>query len=141
MFEALGYDDYPPQYSNQKYFSDKLLVWLDGNNNGLFDAGESGIPGVQVILEGAGADGTFGSDDDITATKTTNARGHYRFLNLAGGDYKVSLGALPGGLNYAMPNVGGNEGIDSDINPSTGTTDVITLAPSQVNSKVDIGLV
>ncbi len=117
-------------------------VWLDANGNGIFDQGEEGVEGVKVTLSGAGRDGIFGTSDDITKVRTTNHNGHYKFKNLAAGDYKVSFSDLPSDLKFTTPNVGDQEWKDSDvINPSTGMTDVITLKAGQSNNKIDAGLV
>ncbi|NEO47781.1 MAG: hypothetical protein F6K55_28175 [Moorea sp. SIO4A3] len=117
-------------------------VWLDANGNGILDQGEEGVEGIKVTLTGAGKDGEFGTSDDITKVRTTNDNGHYKFKNLAAGDYKVSFSDLPSDLKFTTANVGDQEWKDSDvINPSTGMTDVITLKAGQSNNKVDAGLV
>ncbi len=58
-------------------------VYVDGNNSGVRDIGERGIPGVTVTLSG-----TTSTGQDvctiITCTVTTNAAGNYSFLNLPG---------------------------------------------------------
>ncbi|MEY3219831.1 MAG: hypothetical protein RIT27_1188, partial [Pseudomonadota bacterium] len=67
------------------------FVWLDADKDGVQDAGETGIANVPVKLTFAGADGSFGTADDVTQTTTTNASGHYQFNNLAAGKYKVDV--------------------------------------------------
>ncbi len=58
-------------------------VWVDANNNGSREAGESALPGVTVqLLDAAGA---------TVGVATTNAQGGYLFTNLAPGDYTVRL--------------------------------------------------
>ncbi|AOX01398.1 hypothetical protein BJP34_19890 [Moorena producens PAL-8-15-08-1] len=117
-------------------------VWLDANGNGIFDQGETGVEGVTVTLTGAGNDGIFGTSDDITKVRTTNYNGHFKFKNLAAGDYKLTFSDLPSDLNFTTANVGNQESKDSDvIDPSTGMTDVITLKAGESNKKVDAGLV
>ena len=118
-------------------------VWVDSNGNGLFDSEEkdNGVTNLPVVLTEAGPDGIFGTQDDITQTETTNLAGTYRFRNLPGGTYQVSVETLPEGFEFTAANVGQNEGLDSDVDPLTGTTDPIVLAPEEVNFKVDIGLV
>ncbi len=83
-------------------------VWLDINGNGQQDDGATGINGVTVSLVGAGADGTFGTADDTSATTVTAGDGNYEFGNLAPGPYRVVVGGgLPGGLvNSADPDTG-----------------------------------
>lgn len=62
-------------------------VWLDEDNDGLFDAGEEGIAGVSVALFD-GADQDFQSP---LATSTTDGDGRYRFENLLPGTYAVQV--------------------------------------------------
>ena len=59
-------------------------VWLDKNENGVVDAGESGLPGVRVNLYNAA--GTV-----LMATTTTNASGYYTFTGLYAGSYQVRV--------------------------------------------------
>jgi trimeric autotransporter adhesin len=54
-------------------------VWDDANANGIQDATETGIPGVNVVLRSPGADGVYGNGDDQTWTITTDANGNYYF--------------------------------------------------------------
>jgi SdrD B-like domain/Domain of unknown function DUF11 len=60
------------------------LVWLDLNNNGIADPGETGIPGVTLRL--IGADGVT-----VIATTTTDANGNYQFCGLQPGTYFVEV--------------------------------------------------
>src|SRR5436305_8589383 len=48
------------------------------NLNGVFNAGDGGMPGIVVTL----------SNGD---TATTDAEGRYQFLNMSGGSYEVAL--------------------------------------------------
>jgi hypothetical protein len=84
-------------------------VFEDANNNGVQDASESGIAGVQVQLFSPGPDGMVGGGDDVeinvgpdgnldTADDApggmlTNANGDYFFQGLDAGDYYVQIGA------------------------------------------------
>jgi uncharacterized repeat protein (TIGR01451 family) len=54
---------------------------------------------VTVVLVGAGADGVFGSADDLRFTQTTNTDGGYRFTTLPAGEYQIAIDAstLPQG--------------------------------------------
>lgn len=74
-------------------------VWLDNNYSGVYDAGDSGISGAQVILtEGFGTARAFGSGDDYTTylLRTTDAQGNYMFDPLFPGDYRVTVTSVPG---------------------------------------------
>ena len=65
-------------------------VWLDGNGNGVQDAGEAGINGVTVqLLDGS---------NNVVGTTTTTGDGNYTFGNLAGGTYTVRVSSLPAGV-------------------------------------------
>lgn len=59
------------------------LVWLDDDNDGLKDAGENGIQGVNVAL--------LNSTGTQIATTTTDANGKYWFGGLYAGNYQVAI--------------------------------------------------
>jgi protocatechuate 3,4-dioxygenase beta subunit len=61
-------------------------VWLDANENGVKDAGETGLSGVTVRLERL-VDGVWTQ----VATSTTDADGAYLFSGLPAGDYRVTV--------------------------------------------------
>lgn len=61
-------------------------VWLDADNDGVFDAGETGLPGITVRLEI-----TIGSNWYPVATTTTDATGSYAFTGLRAGSYRVTV--------------------------------------------------
>ena len=87
-------------------------VFLDGNNNGVQDGGEVGLPGVTVTLTGTDANGvTVGP----TIT-TTSASGTYSFSNLLAGTYVIKEtqpAAFGEGLDVlGSGNVGGTVGTD-----------------------------
>lgn len=107
------------------------LVWLDADDDGVADAGESPIAGVSVeLLDAAGA---------VAATTTTDADGEYLFDGLAAGDYSVRIPsgqtALAGLASSGTPNADADGpagvGVDNDNNgvPSGGsfTSGVVTL--------------
>jgi protocatechuate 3,4-dioxygenase beta subunit len=58
-------------------------VWIDPNNNGVFDNGELPLAGVTVQLQNGSG--------NIVGTATTNAAGGYLFQNLVPGSYTVRL--------------------------------------------------
>ncbi|HEY3900126.1 MAG TPA: SdrD B-like domain-containing protein [Chthoniobacter sp.] len=61
------------------------VVYEDDNNNGVVDAGESGISGVKVTLTG-----TDDLGDAVNLNATTNAAGLYSFTNLRPGTYTIT---------------------------------------------------
>ncbi|MDR3574547.1 MAG: SdrD B-like domain-containing protein, partial [Anaerolineaceae bacterium] len=119
------------------------LVWNDLNDNGLQDAGETGKDGITVSLfrPGYGPDGIPGTTDDSDAvTSTTTAGGgKYLFSNLLPGQYFVQFTA-PAGYSFSPKDQGGDDTIDSDADPTTGQTDLVTLAPGQSDLSWDAGL-
>ena len=70
------------------------LIWEDLNNNGIQDAGESGIANVTITL--LNGSGTALADP---APQITVADGLYYFSRLDEGDYSVKV-TLPNGLGY-----------------------------------------
>lgn len=75
-------------------------VWFDVDGDGVQDAGEPGFANVRVDVLYAGADATFGTADDETVTRTTDANGDYLATRLPGGQYRVSVRTadLPAGI-------------------------------------------
>lgn len=92
------------------------FLFYDANRNGVFDAGpqERGISGVTLSLRVAGADGEFGTADDVTiATVTTDANGAYLFTGLPNETYHVVVTDLAGRLvgytqTLGLPNTNNN---------------------------------
>ncbi|EAZ88187.1 SdrD B-like domain-containing protein [Crocosphaera chwakensis] len=107
-------------------------IFRDDNANGVQDGGETGISGVQVRLTDKGADGVFGTADDIViGTQTTDGDGEYLFEGLDAGNYQVEVlndnGALDGFVQTADPD---------------GTLDngsMVTLAQGENNLDQDFG--
>ncbi|MEM9846517.1 MAG: SdrD B-like domain-containing protein [Bacteroidota bacterium] len=66
-------------------------VWIDSDGDGVQDPNEIGVSGVQITLTGAGADGIFGTGDDVIATTTTDENGFYLFDNLTPGAYRTEV--------------------------------------------------
>ncbi len=62
-------------------------VWFDPNNNGVQDAGEPGIAGVDVQLLNA-------ADNSVVATTTTDSSGEYIFEDLDAGEYVVAISSV-----------------------------------------------
>jgi hypothetical protein len=61
------------------------FAYVDGNNNGVKDAGEVGIPGVTITLTGTPTGGSA-----ITLTAMTADDGSYSFTGLTGGKYEIT---------------------------------------------------
>ncbi len=60
-------------------------VFVDDDNDGFFDAGEYGLPGVTIMLTGTDTTGAA-----VARMTQTNAQGLYSFVDLPSGTYEVS---------------------------------------------------
>lgn len=112
-------------------------VWEDLDKNGRQDAGEPGVPGVRVTLEGTDKHGRA-----IYVTTTTDANGRYLFtsssqegqddgvLDLVSGTYHVTFdpATLPPRASFTTRHADGvSSAEDSDADQTTGRTQEITL--------------
>ena len=112
-------------------------VWLDANNNGRQDAGETPIAGVQVSLYDAAENPVVSGG--LPLTTTTNADGYYCFLGLQPNtDYYVRLdndadyasgGRLSPYMLTTTDAVGVNDELDSDAVLGTLTGSSATPRP------------
>jgi len=109
------------------------FIWDDLNNNGDQDFGEPGLPGLTIglVLESNGS--------TVSAT-TTDAFGAYQFANVALGDYRIQVSNLPGGYQFVARNTGASDLVDSDINTTSGLSDLFTISSNTYNSTIDAGL-
>jgi SdrD B-like domain/Secretion system C-terminal sorting domain len=122
-------------------------VWYDNNRDGDQDADEPGISGVTVNLfrPGFGPDGIAGNADDnnVVATRVTDAYGNYIFNGLTPGIYQVGFVA-PAGLTIttrdAISGAAPQDGTDSDADQATGRTTFYSLPAGAKNLSVDCGL-
>ncbi|MGD9101296.1 MAG: SdrD B-like domain-containing protein, partial [Anaerolineae bacterium] len=118
-------------FTQQQLASIGDYVWLDTNQDGIQDGGESGVAGVTVNLYDGG-----GILQDST---TTDATGLYGFPNLAPGDYYVEF-VLPSGYAFSPQDQGADDSVDSDASPATGRTVVTTLDPGENDPTWDAGM-
>ena len=116
-------------------------VWTDVNRNGIQDAGEPPVSGVQVHL--LDKDG-----NQVGATATADADGFYSFTDLTpGATYQVQFDA-PSGTTLTTPLVGADRAVDSNPAVATGLTAQFTAPASGTNSAttpddptIDAGLI
>jgi protocatechuate 3,4-dioxygenase beta subunit len=118
-------------------YSDALLittlgdtVWYDDDKDGIQDATELGVNGVQVTLYKAGV--------ALQTTITDNA-GTYLFRDLVAGTYTVGFSDLPSGYKVS-PKDATADSEDSDVNIDTNQTDNIILVAGDTNLDVDMGI-
>ena len=107
------------------------FVWHDLNMDGIQDAGEPGIPGVTVNLRNCAG--------DLLGTMVTDASGYYLFSGLTPGSYMVEF-TLPSGYVFSPQDQGGNDGVDSDADVTTGRTVCTTLDAGETDLTWDTGM-
>ena len=109
------------------------FVWNDLNANGVQDAGEPGIAGVQVRLYVAG-------ESNPSQVTVTDANGFYQFTGICSGDFVVEVNpaTLPADVWFASPaNQGANDASDSDgVDHRAG---VSLPADNSTNLTIDFG--
>lgn len=126
------------------------LVFQDRNDNGLVDAGDTGINGVSVEVWSAGADGQVGGGDDALISTTTTANvggvdGSYSF-KLPAGTYYVRIPTPPASapLNSAPSFTSGDNrdhGTQAGGSGTAVTTGVFTLGAGTTDNTQDVGFV
>ena len=97
-------------------------LWLDVDNSGTRDAGESGIPYITVDLWDCGAGTCSDGDEALEASTETDSAGYYSFGNLTDGTYEVRV----------------NTG-DAEMPPVSNTYDPDTTTDSQTIVEVSGG--
>ncbi len=106
------------------------FVWEDLDGDGVQDAGESGIDDVTVrLLDGAGT---------VIETTTTGVDGTYSFA-VGPGDYRIEFLAPPG-RRFVPAGAGADTTVDSDADPSTGRSGLITISDRSGDLTIDAGL-
>lgn len=108
------------------------FVWLDGNENGVQDEEEPGLPGVMVHLETC--TGT------TIATTLSDPAGAYALRGLTAGDYRLRFDA-PFAHVFSPRAATSDYRIDSNPDPATGTTSCVALASPQQRMTIDAGLI
>ncbi|MCR9287245.1 MAG: carboxypeptidase regulatory-like domain-containing protein [Bacteroidetes bacterium] len=106
------------------------FVWEDADEDGIQDGGESGIEGVTVSI--------FDENDNLLESVLSDASGNYFFSNVSSGNYYLQFDESTntnGVTNYltAPQDQGGDDSLDSDINPSNNQTDIFSYDPNAGN--------
>ena len=89
------------------------LVFVDLDNDGIFNNNDTGLVNVEVLLVNVGADGEKGTNDDFqVGSQNTDNNGEYLFNNLSEGVYYVKLSGV--GLNANLVSSTGDGPFDMD---------------------------
>lgn len=113
----------PPSSISGRYFD-------DANRNDIDDA-EAGVAGKTVTL--------LDADGNAVATTITAADGSYFFAGLEAGSYTVRFEATDGRI-FSDRDVGGDDSVDSDVEPATGQTGTIVVEAGADVTDVDVGV-
>lgn len=114
-------------------------VWEDANDNGIQEMGEKNFAGVTVRLLDASGNPVMKGGTPVTTT--TDVLGAYSFTKLVPGDYMVQFD-LPTDYIFSKKNAtGSTANNDSDADPVTGRTAVVSLSPGENDVDTDAGLV
>lgn len=107
-------------------------VWLDSNENGIQDNGETGVANITVKL--------FKCDSTLYSVTTTNSNGEYSFT-VPGtdlGDYYIEF-VLPDDYTFSPIDQGNNDAVDSDAD-GNGKTVCTTLSSGETDLTWDAGI-
>jgi hypothetical protein len=105
-------------------------VWADVDLDGVQDSGEPGRGGVVVrLLDDQGA---------VMDTTVTDSLGDYSFWSVEPGAYRVQVVA-PGGSGFSPADQGGDDTLDSDVDPA-GLTPLFSVTAGAVRTDLDAGL-
>ncbi len=108
------------------------FVWKDANNNGIQDEttpNAGGLAGVQIELYKNGV---------YFAKDTTDATGHYLFINLDAGTYKIKVlsASIPAGCEISSrKDMGIDDAKDSDVDKTTGFSGDYVIDPLDPTKK------
>ena len=137
-------------------------VFSDANNNGWFDAGETGVAGAQLeIFRSTDTIVNNGDDVKVGTTFTTAADGIYGFSGLSAGMYYIKLTPPITNPRASSVSTNADNGVDNDNNGVTQAASgapiyspMITLSPltepghtllvpfgGNVDNTIDFGLV
>jgi hypothetical protein len=94
-------------------------VWLDLDRDGTEDPDEPPAAATVSLL----------AEDTVVASTRTDAEGDYLFAGLEAGQYRVVFSDLGEHRAFTTRQAGPDPGLDSDPDPRTGETQVITLGP------------
>lgn len=94
------------------------LVWLDADGDGQRQPDEPPAAAEVSVLAG----------DRVVATTTTDPQGRYRFADLADGRYRIRFRADEH-RRFTARHTSADPALDSDPDPRTGVTQVVTLGP------------
>lgn len=104
------------------------IVFSDSNNNGLFDAADTGLSGVTLVLTGTDSTGAM-----INRTTTTALDGRYSFTQLFSGTYTVTEPSQPANTLNGITRAGSTGGTATPVSTTPSAISNIILPPAQAS--------
>jgi hypothetical protein len=106
-------------------------AWVDLNNNGLQEAGEPAMKNVRVTL--------YDVNGTAVRSTATSAAGLYQFTDVPPGAYTLGF-TTPAAFGLTLRDVGGDDTLDSDADPTTGRTALFTVYAGITDTTRDVGI-
>ena len=97
-------------------------VFVDNNNDGVFNGSDIGLSGVALNLTGTDFNGL-----PVSLSTTTTADGRYVFSGLAAGTYTVTEPNQPGGTTNGITTAGSTGGLATAVNVTPSSISTIDL--------------
>jgi len=110
------------------------FVWEDKNQNGLQDEDELGLPNIIVELVDA-------FSNEIVETILTDEYGNYLFTGVAPGNYRLHFTPRNPRAIFGRNNRDEADKRDSDVDPNTGFSELITVRAGDFIDTVDAAIV
>ena len=112
-------------------------VFVDLNNDGIRQSGDSGLAGVPIELSG-----TDWLGRPVSRSTVTDGNGDYRFNGLPPGDYRVTEPTQPDGTTNGVTSAGNSDGSTPSVTPVSSTPSIIDgvrLSPGYVSENNNFG--
>jgi hypothetical protein len=108
-------------------------IWDDANGDGLQTTGEiaNGISDLEVTL--------YNETGTPINASISDSFGHFEFTVEAGAIYAIGVDAST--YTVSPANTGSDDALDSDIDPTTGRSGNIFVAPDTIDDRWDIGVI
>ncbi|MGE9994950.1 SHIRT domain-containing protein, partial [Peptoniphilaceae bacterium SGI.137] len=115
-------------------------VWFDKDADGIQGLGEQGLDGITVKLLDKDGNPAKDYNGKLVSDQVTSNGGKYKFENLAAGEYIVQV--VPGeSQKLTKESQGTDTEKDSNVNPETGKTAIISLEANTNLTDIDAGIV
>jgi uncharacterized repeat protein (TIGR01451 family) len=126
IFYGIPWTDQPPEI----FTAIGDYLWNDADADGIQDFNENGMPGITVnLLDSLGT---------TIASQLTGPNGGFLFANLVPRHYQLEF-KLPFEYQFTAQHQGGNENLDSDVDPLTGRTALFSLLKNEIQLSLDAG--